>query len=72
MQSTGGGEYVARVVEAQPSALFVVELENGHRVQALIAATERIAVGRLVPGDKVWVALSPYDPGRGRILRRSR
>ncbi len=72
MRPTGTTEYVARIVAPQPSALFLVELENGNRVQAHVALEARLTVGRLLPGDRVWVALSPYDLTRGRITRRCR
>ncbi len=72
MRPTGTAEYVARIVAIQPSALFLVELENGNRVQVHVALEARLTVGRLRPGDNVWITLSPYDLTRGRIIRRCR
>lgn len=63
-------EVEGRIVETRPNAMFMVELENGHRVLAHIATDIRVTLGRLVPGDRVTLELSPFDPGRGRIIRR--
>jgi translation initiation factor IF-1 len=60
----------ARVVEARPNAMFVVELENGHRVLAHISGTMRMHWIRILPGDKVTVEMSPYDLSKGRIVYR--
>ncbi len=60
------------VVETLPNAMFRVELENGHRVLAHISGKMRINFIRILPGDRVKVELSPYDPTRGRITYRYR
>ena len=65
-----GTEVEGRVVEARPNAMFAVELENGHRVLAHIAGEIRVTLGRLLPGDRVKLELSPYDRSRGRITHR--
>jgi translation initiation factor IF-1 len=53
-----------------PNAMFLVELANGHEVQAHISDGMRLQFVKLLPGDRVLVALSPYDPSRGRITYR--
>jgi translation initiation factor IF-1 len=63
-------EVMATVVEAQPNAVFRVELENGHEVLAHISGKMRKHFIRILPGDKVLVELSPYDLTRGRIVYR--
>ena len=60
----------ATVVEPLPNAMFRVELENGHRILAYISGKMRMHYIRILPGDKVKVALSPYDLERGRIIFR--
>ena len=60
----------AKVVEARPNAMFLVELENGHRVLAHVSGKMRMNFIRILPGDKVKVELSPYDLTRGRITYR--
>ena len=58
------------VVEAQPNAMFIVELETGHKVLAHVSGKIRTNYIRIIPGDKVKVELSPYDLTRGRITWR--
>jgi len=60
----------AKVVEARPNAMFVVELENGHRILAHISGKMRMHWIRILPGDKVTVEMSPYDLTKGRIVYR--
>ena len=60
------------VVEAQPNAMFEVELENGFRVLAHVSGKIRMNYIRILPGDKVKVELSPYDLTRGRITWREK
>jgi translation initiation factor IF-1 len=69
----GAGEALtvnARVVEALPNALFRVELLTERRSQATVHAAGVGALTRLLPGQEVVVELMPYDPTRGRIVRR--
>ena len=60
----------AKVVEARPNAMFVVELENGHRVLAHISGKMRMHWIRILPGDRVTVEMSPYDLTKARIVYR--
>ena len=60
------------VVEAQPNAMVVVELETGHKVLAHVSGKIRTNYIRIIPGDKVKVELSPYDLTRGRITWRGK
>lgn len=65
-------EVEATVVETLPNAMFRAELENGHLVLAHISGKMRKHFIRILPGDKVLIELSPYDPTRGRIVYRLR
>jgi len=65
-------EVEATVVETLPNAVFKVELDNKHRALAHISGKMRKHFIRILPGDRVLVELSPYDPGRGRIVYRLR
>ncbi|MGI5824988.1 MAG: translation initiation factor IF-1 [Bacillota bacterium] len=58
------------VVDPLPNAMFNVELENGHMVLAHVSGKIRMNFIRILPGDRVTVALSPYDLKRGRIIYR--
>ena len=60
----------AKVVEALPSAVFKVELENGHRIVAHVSGKMRKYFIRILPGDTVTVEISPYDLSKGRIVCR--
>lgn len=59
-----------RVVETLPDAVFKVELDSGEEVLAHISGKMRKFRIRVVVGDRVKVERSPYDPTRGRIVRR--
>jgi translation initiation factor IF-1 len=58
------------VVEPLPNVIFRVALDDGREVLAHIGGRLRLAVVRLLPGDRVRVELTPYDPGRGRIVAK--
>jgi translation initiation factor IF-1 len=60
----------AKVVEARPNAMFLVELENGHRILAHVSGKMRMNFIRILPGDRVTVEMSPYDLSKGRIVYR--
>ena len=65
-------EVEGKVIEAQPNAMFVVELDNGHRVQAHISGKIRMNFIRILPGDRVKMNLSPYDLTKGFITWRDK
>ena len=60
------------VVEKLPTAMFKVELENGHQVLAHISGKLRKNFIRILPGDKVTMEMSPYDLTKGRITWRDK
>ena len=60
------------VKEALPNTMFRVELENKHVILAYLSGKMKKHFIRIVPGDTVKVALSPYDLNRGRIIFRGR
>jgi translation initiation factor IF-1 len=65
----------AVVKETLPNAMFRVQLESGHIVLAYVAGKMRFRFSnrsRILPGDRVTVELSPYDPSKGRIVHRAR
>jgi translation initiation factor IF-1 len=65
-------EVEGTVSQVLPNAMFRVELQTGHRVLAHISGKMRIHFIRILPGDRVKVELTPYDPSRGRITYRYR
>jgi translation initiation factor IF-1 len=58
------------VVEQLPSALYRVRLDDGPLVTAHIADRIDRNFVRVLVGDRVRLALSPLDRGRGRIVER--
>ncbi|MDD5987812.1 MAG: translation initiation factor IF-1 [Eubacteriales bacterium] len=66
-------EAEGRVVDAQPNAMFVVQLDGtDHQVLATVSGKIRMNFIRILPGDKVKVEISPYDLSRGRITWRKK
>ena len=63
-------EFEGEVVEALPSLMFRVKLDNGHEVLGHLAGKMRRFRIRVLPGDRVQVEVSPYDLSRGRITYR--
>jgi translation initiation factor IF-1 len=58
------------VIEALSNSMFNVELENGHKVLCHISGKIRVNNIRIMVGDKVRIAISPYDLTKGRIETR--
>ena len=56
------------VLEKLPNAMFKVEIEGGHVILAHISGKLRMNYIKILPGDKVTLALSPYDLSKGRIF----
>ncbi len=65
-------EVEGTVLEKLPNAMFQVELENGHKILAHISGKLRMNFIRILPGDKVLIAMSPYDLTKGRIIWRAK
>ncbi|MCY2937605.1 MAG: translation initiation factor IF-1 [Planctomycetota bacterium] len=59
-----------KVVAALPNTQFRVKLDNGHELLAHIAGKIRKNFIKILPGDVVTVAISPYDLTKGRITYR--
>ena len=60
------------VLEKLPNAMFKVEIEGGHVILAPISGKLRMNYIKILPGDKVTLALSPYDLSKGRIIWRDK
>jgi len=61
---------VGVVVESLSNDRYKVRLDNGVEVTAYPGGRLRIRHIRVLVGDRVRVALSPYDLSCGRIERR--
>jgi len=58
------------VIEALPSATFKVRLDDGSEILAYLAGKMRLNYIKILKGDRVLIAMSSYDPKRGRIVYR--
>lgn len=58
------------ITECLPSTHFTVELENGVTINCVLSGKLRMHYIKLITGDKVKVAMSPYDLTKGRIVYR--
>ena len=65
-------EFEGTVVEALPNATFKVKLPNDMIVTAIISGKLRMNYIKILPGDKVTVEVSIYDPTKGRITWRTK
>ena len=65
-------EFEGVVLEKLPNAMFKVEIEGGHVILAHISGKLRMNYIKILPGDKVTLALSPYDLSKGRIIWRDK
>nr|YP_010038152.1 translational initiation factor 1 [Trithuria lanterna]YP_010038197.1 translational initiation factor 1 [Trithuria lanterna]QII42264.1 translational initiation factor 1 [Trithuria lanterna]QII42309.1 translational initiation factor 1 [Trithuria lanterna] len=62
--------YEALVIESLPAGMFWVRLDNGNKVLGYISGKIRRSFIRILPGDRVAIEISPYDPTKGRIIYR--
>lgn len=60
------------VIENLPSANFRVKFDDGKEALCHLSGKLRINRIKILPGDKVTVEMSPYDPNRGRIVYRGK
>ena len=63
-------EVQGTIVENLPNTMFKVRLDNGKHIIAYISGKMRMHFIKILPGDKVTIALSPYDLTKGRITYR--
>jgi translation initiation factor IF-1 len=70
MAHQGAIEINGVVREVLPNTLFRVEVEEGKVVLCHLSGKMRINFIKLMPGDRVKIEITPYDPNRGRIVYR--
>ena len=61
-------EVEGKVLDNLPQGKFKVELDGGHIVVAHVSGKMRMNNIRILPGDTVVLAMSPYDLTHGRIV----
>jgi translation initiation factor IF-1 len=57
----------ATLLEVIGEAAFRAKLANGHVIVAFAVLRDRQKAVDLAPGERVSVAMSPYDMSKGRI-----
>lgn len=65
-------ELEGKIIESLPNAIFRVQLDSGQMVLGHLAGKMRVNMIRVLPGDRVIIAMTPYDLQKGRIIRRLR
>ncbi len=65
-----GVQKSGEVREALPSLKFRVRLDDGQELLAYLSGKLIVHRIRILPGDRVTVEISPYDPTKGRIVYR--
>ena len=65
-------EVEGKVIDVVKGGDYIVELPNGHTVEAYVSGKMRVNMIRILPGDTVTIELSPYDLTRGRIIWNKR
>ena len=64
-------EMAGTVTNVMVGGNFEVTTPDGHKILARLSGRMRRFRIRVVLGDQVSVGVSPYDPNRGLITRRS-
>ena len=65
-----GSELEGIIDEALPRGLFAVRLEDGRLVRATLSTEAKRVMVKLLPGERVMLEVSAFDPSRGRIKAR--
>jgi translation initiation factor IF-1 len=63
-------EVEGEITDTLPNTQFRVKLDAGQEIIAHLSGKMRMHRIRVMPGDRVKVALSPYDLTKGRITIR--
>ncbi len=60
------------VTAVHSGGLYRIQCDPGHEVLAQLSGRMRRFRIKVVPGDRVTIGVSPYDPTRGIITFRAR
>lgn len=69
---SSGGQLEGTVEEALPRALYAVRCDDGRRLVATLSSAARRVIVKVLPGDRVLLEVSAFDPTRGRITAQLR
>lgn len=70
MSHQGTIEVDGEVIEVLPNTLFRVQTKEGKTLLCHLAGKLRMNYIRVMPGDKVKIETTLYDPEKGRIVVR--
>ena len=73
MKKTKKGTYIleGEVIENLPNTLFRVKIDGTDKViLCYLSGKMRKNFIKIMPGDRVRLEVTPYDPNRGRIVYR--
>ena len=59
-----------QVIEALPSAMFRILLDDGNEILGHLSGKMRLHYIKVLVGDRVTLEFRPYDEKRGRIIKR--
>lgn len=65
-------EIEGSVETALPKGLYRVRCDDGQIITASLGGVTRNVTVKVIPGDRVTVEVSPFDPTRGRIKARKK
>lgn len=65
-------ELEGSVEQTLPKGLFRVRCDDGQVITASLGGVTRNVTVKVIPGDRVTVEVSPFDPTRGRIKTRKK
>lgn len=65
-------EVEGTVEETLPNSMFMVRLTSGQTILAYLSGRMKQNFIKVMPGDKVKIALTPYDLTKGRITSREK
>jgi len=60
------------IEESLPNSTFLVKLTSGQTILAYLSGKMKQNFIKVMPGDKVKIALTPYDLTKGRIISREK
>lgn len=61
-----------KVTKTTGGGFYIIELENGHVINAKLSGKMKRYNIRVVVGDHVSVSVSPYDTSHGLIVHRGK
>lgn len=67
---TSEREIEGTVVETLPKGLYRVRSDDGKVMTASLGGMTRNMTVKVIPGDRVLIEVSQFDPARGRIKTR--